>query len=146
MTNANRCLAGERVLLTLWVGGLWTVGSLVAPVLFAGLDDRALAGTLAGRLFQMLSYIGLFCGGLLLLGNLWRYRRLNARAFVLLSMLGLVAINEWLISPLIADMRQSGAVTTAAFAQVHGAASVVFLVVSLLGLFLVASGEKLDQS
>ena len=39
--------AVERTLLTFWIGGLWTTGFVVAPLLFAELDDRVLAGTLA---------------------------------------------------------------------------------------------------
>ena len=38
----------ERFLLTLWVGGLWIIGYLVTPVLFKTLDNRQLAGELAG--------------------------------------------------------------------------------------------------
>ena len=56
----------ERLLLTVWIGGMWTVGYLVAPTLFAMLEDKALAGTIAGRLFSVMSYVGLCCGGLLL--------------------------------------------------------------------------------
>ncbi|NOX26610.1 MAG: DUF4149 domain-containing protein, partial [Gammaproteobacteria bacterium] len=42
---------GERILLTLWVGGTWTVGYIVAPVLFKFLEaDRQLAGALAGEM------------------------------------------------------------------------------------------------
>ena len=142
MISSNRFLVGERVLLTFWVGGLWTIGYLVVPVLFASLDDRALAGTLAGKLFQIMSYIGLVCGMLLLLGNIFRFHRLNWRAIVLVLMLVLVLFNELILSLLIADMRHSGAVGSSAFAQAHGAASVIFLIISLLGLSLVAAGEK----
>ena len=49
----------EHVVLTLWVGGMWTTGYLVTPVLFSTLQDRMLAGNIAGRLFGVLSVIGL---------------------------------------------------------------------------------------
>jgi hypothetical protein len=137
--KSNRLLIGERLLLTLWVGGLWTVGFIVAPMLFNSLDDRALAGTLAGNLFQIMSYIGLVCGVLLLLGNQFRYRRVNWRTYVLLLMLLMVILNEFLVSPFIASLRQSDAVTSSTFAMAHGTASVIFLITSLLGLFLVAA-------
>ncbi|MCE2832533.1 MAG: DUF4149 domain-containing protein, partial [Oxalobacteraceae bacterium] len=49
-----RILPGVRVLLvTFWVGSLWTVGYLAAPTLFATLPDRALAGSIAGSLFRV---------------------------------------------------------------------------------------------
>jgi len=33
--------------ITLWVGGLWAVGYLAAPMLFYNLSDRMLAGMVA---------------------------------------------------------------------------------------------------
>ena len=85
---------GERVLLTLWVGGLWTVGYMVAPALFATLEDRALAGTLAGLMFEIIAWIGMGCAAVLLIINQLRYpqRRLNWRMLVLLTMLVLVML------------------------------------------------------
>ena len=58
-------LASERILLTLWVGGMWTIGYLVAPVLFGTLNDRQLAGDLAGFLFKIIGIIGLVSGVIL---------------------------------------------------------------------------------
>ncbi|MHB8562653.1 MAG: DUF4149 domain-containing protein, partial [Acidiferrobacteraceae bacterium] len=55
----------ERVVLTLWVGGMWSVGYLVAPVLFSMLDSKTVAGNIAGRLFSYLGMAGLVCGGFL---------------------------------------------------------------------------------
>jgi uncharacterized membrane protein len=56
------------VALTLWVGGLWTIGYLVAPSLFSTLsDNRQLAGQLAGRLFELIGWVGLACASYLLL-------------------------------------------------------------------------------
>ena len=140
--KSNRLLIGERLLLTLWVGGLWTVGFIVAPMLFNSLEDRALAGTLAGNLFQIMSYIGLVCGVLLLLGNQFRNRRVNWRTYVLLLMLLMVILNEFLVSPYIASLRQTDAVSSSTFAMAHGTASVIFLITSLLGLFLVAASDS----
>ena len=46
------------IVITLWVGALWMTG-LTAYVLFDTLSDRQTAGSLAGRLFTLVSYIGL---------------------------------------------------------------------------------------
>ena len=63
-----RILPGVRVLLvTFWVGSLWTVGYLAAPTLFATLPDRALAGSIAGSLFRVQAWVSVGCGLLLLL-------------------------------------------------------------------------------
>ena len=43
----------------LWVGGLWAIGYLAAPVLFASLGDRQLAGMVAGKLFALIGWVGL---------------------------------------------------------------------------------------
>ena len=65
-------MVGERILLTLWVGGLWAIGYIAAPTLFAMLDDRKLAGALAGQMFHIISYIGLVCGTLLFISLLYK--------------------------------------------------------------------------
>jgi hypothetical protein len=55
--------------------GWWLVGIgyLVAPTLFAALSgDRPLAGVLAGKLFELIGWIGLACASYLLLFELLR--------------------------------------------------------------------------
>src|SRR3569833_2306702 len=47
---------GLRVL---WIGGMWAIGYVAAPVLFANLGDKQLAGMLAGRLFAVMAWIGI---------------------------------------------------------------------------------------
>lgn len=128
----------ERILLTLWVGSLWAVGFIVAPVLFSELDDRALAGSLAGSLFTLTSYLGLACGAMLLVLNGLRYRGINWRAIVFVSMLVLVVIGQFVVTPMVAELRLQGLTDTPRFGQLHGMASVLFLLTSVLGLLLVA--------
>jgi hypothetical protein len=139
--KADPIPALERILLTLWVGSLWVVGFMVAPVLFAELHDRALAGSTAGSLFTLTSYIGLACGcSLLVLSGVVR-RRINWRAVVITGMLLLVVIGQFVIAPMVADLRVQGLTDTPRFGQLHGVASVLFLMTSLLGLVLVAAGQ-----
>jgi len=140
---ASRLLAGERILLTLWVGGLWAIGYIVTPALFATLDDRALAGSLAGVMFEAIAFIGLFCGTLLLAGNRFHApgRWLDGRSLLLFSMLILVLIGQFVLSPMIADLREAGKVETAAFARMHGLAAILYLLNSLLGLVLVVKSR-----
>ncbi len=132
----------ERILQTLWVGSLWVVGFLVAPVLFAELDDRALAGSLAGSLFTITSYIGLSCGGVLLVLNGVRYRAINWRAIVMAAMLVLVVIGQFVVTPMVAELRVQGLTDTPRFGQLHGLASILFLLTSALGLILVAARSQ----
>ncbi|MDX1696976.1 MAG: DUF4149 domain-containing protein, partial [Thiohalobacterales bacterium] len=75
-------LVTERIALALWVGGLWAVGLMVAPVLFAQIPDRALAGTIAGNLFMLTALLGLVCGSILLLAGILRTGRFDWRTWV----------------------------------------------------------------
>ena len=141
--NSARLLAGERLLLTLWVGGLWAIGYIVAPALFAKLEDRALAGTLAGLMFEIIAYIGIVCAVLLLVSNQSRHprRRLNWRALVLLLMLLLVVVGQFVLAPMMAELRLVGTSDSPDFARLHGAASFAYLITSLLGLALVVAPD-----
>ncbi len=116
---------------------------MVAPALFAHLEDRALAGSLAGILFEIIAYTGLVCGALLLLFNQLRCtgKRLNWRAVVLLVMVVSIVAGQFLVAPMIAELRVQGLVGSSEFGQLHGAASVLYLLNSLLGLALVVAGD-----
>lgn len=116
-------------------------GFIVAPLLFTELDDRALAGSLAGSLFTITSYLGLCCGGVLLLFNGLGHRAINWRAVVIIGMLLLVVIGQFVITPMVVELRVQGLTDTPRFGQLHGMASVLFISTSLLGLMLVAAGE-----
>ena len=63
----------EKIALTLWVGGLWAIGYIAAPVLFTQLADKQLAGNLAGSMFVVIAYVGMACGAYLLLYRINQY-------------------------------------------------------------------------
>lgn len=133
--------ATERLLLTLWVGGMWITGYMVAPILFSVLDDRQLAGLLAGHMFTAMSYIGLGCGGLLVLGSLYRHGIRHWRIAVLLVMLIVVCTGEFVLQPMMAELKAQGLIEGSAaaanFGKLHGVATILFLINSLAGLLLV---------
>jgi len=136
-------LIGERILLTLWVGGMWVVGYLVAPTLFSMLE-KSIAGNVAGQLFTLLSYLGLFCGSLLLIGLV---SRVGAQVtqhwmfWVLVAMLVIILIGQFVLQPMMAELKATGLtdLNRSEFGKLHGIASVLFLINSLLGLSLVIS-------
>lgn len=141
------------VALTLWVGGLWAIGYLVAPTLFATLgNDRQLAGALAGTLFELIGWIGLGCATYLLLFLLVRLgnaalRRLNF--WLLLLMLLLTAVGLFGIQPLLAQLKTDAlprevmeSMLRNRFIAWHGVSSVLYLIQSLIGLFLVTSPSR----
>ena len=129
----------ERILLTLWVGSLWVSGFMVAPLLFAVLEDRSLAGTLAGELFSITAYLGLVCGAVLLALNAAKYRTFNWRGLLLAGMLLLIVIGQFVLTPMIAGLREQGLSGSPRFGQLHGMASVLYVITSLCGLVLVAA-------
>jgi len=138
--------ASERVLLTLWVGGMWTVGYMVAPILFSVLDDRQLSGFIAGHVFTAMSYVGLVCGGLLLLGNLYRAGIKHKTNYILALMLVLVAIGQFVLQPMMADLKAQGlvegSVAAANFGKLHGVSSILFMITSISGLILIITPQK----
>jgi hypothetical protein len=135
----------ERILLTIWVGGMWVVGYLVAPTLFAMIDDRAVAGSIAGRLFMIMSYVGIFAAIVLLVSAYMQYTQQffrTWRVWVLVLMLALIVSGEFVLQPQMAQLRADGLQDSekAQFGMLHGIASVLFLINSLCGLALVIFG------
>jgi hypothetical protein len=136
--------AAERVLLTLWVGALWGVGYLGVPVLFDELNDRILAGALAGRMFTLVAFLGMGVGLALAFGQLARHRfHPKGRFWVIAVMLVLVGIGQFWIQPLMVDLKTGGlpegSAHAAEFARLHGISAFIYLLTSLLGLGLVAT-------
>lgn len=135
---------GEQLLQTLWVGGLIAVGYLAVPILFNTLDDRRLAGELAGQMFSAMSMVGLLCGAALLAGAIMAAKGAwlrSRRVQVLLAMLALVAIGAFVLQPMMQELKAAGLLPGSAeasqFGKLHGISSVLYLLNSLLGLWLV---------
>ena len=137
-----------RVLLvTFWVGSAWTIGYVVAPLLFATLTDRAQAGTLAGLFFKAEAWISLICGASLL-AILWAERENPTRILqikLVIVMMLCAVIGYFGLQPYMEELRaiavQSGGIMDDAmrtrFGVLHGVASVIYLLHSLLGVGLV---------
>jgi uncharacterized membrane protein YozB (DUF420 family) len=136
----------ERILLTLWIGGLWVVGFAVTPTLFAELPDTATAGSVAGSLFSIMSRIGLLCASVLLLLG-WLQRACHARRWQLLVitiMMVLVVLGEYVLAPMISELRVTGQVASLRFGQLHGLANGVYLANCVLGLVLLVIWKETD--
>lgn len=140
------------IALTLWVGGLWVIGYLVAPVLFSSLADRQLAGMLAGKLFALIGWVGLGCAAYLFVFMIAErgVRVFRHAAFwVLLLMAGLTAVSLFGIQPLMAQLKVDAlprevmeSVFRDRFAAWHGISSILYLLQSLLGLVLLLSARS----
>jgi hypothetical protein len=138
--------------ITLWVGGLWAIGYIAAPVLFASLGDRQLAGMVAGKLFSLMGWIGLGSAAYLLLFLLVRRGGLAFRSgvfWLVFSMGVLAAASQFGIQPLMAQLKADAlprevmaSVLRDRFAAWHGISSILYLVQSLLGLWLVVWANR----
>ena len=142
-----RLLPAARLLVTtLWAGSLWTVGYLVAPVLFSTLPDRVLAGTIAGSIFRIEAWLSVGCGLVLLamvvFDDASRERRSLLRLIVV--MLLCVVVGYFGLQPWMAALREAAGpsgvmegATRTQFGILHGVASLIYLFQSVLALVLV---------
>ena len=128
------------VLVVFWAGALWTVGFVVAPVLFELIPERALAGSIAGRLFQSTWWISFFVGGCVLAHGLARGALRSAVCWIAAVMVVLALVSAFGIQPQIAELRSAMAVDEALrarFAMWHGVSSMLYAVQSMLAVVLV---------
>lgn len=141
--------AGERLLLTLWVGSLWAIGYLAVPLAFASLD-RQIAAEYAATLFYAVNIIGLVSGAMLLLGKLFRERLQITRSWrfwLLLCMLALTLVFTVYIQPEIAAVKamtdwRADAGLSGRFDDLHRLSENLYLLLSVLGLILVLTADK----
>ena len=138
--------------ITLWVGGLWAIGYLAAPVLFSALGDKMLAGMLAGKMFTWIAYIGMACGFYLLIHRLATFGggALKQGFFwAALVMLLLTLAGHFGIQPILESLKEQAlpkgvmeSMFRDRFARWHGISSIVYLIESLLGLILVLAPRR----
>ena len=139
------------LLITFWVGSMWTIGYVVAPLLFATLTDRAQAGTLAGLFFKAEAWISLICGALML-AIIWTQTEHPTRILQIKLVIGMIlctVIGYFGLQPYMAELRaiaaQSGGIMDDAmrsrFGMLHGAASAIYLVQSVLAVALVLKSK-----
>lgn len=131
---------------TLWVGGMWAIGYLAVPVLFQTLPDRQLAGMLAGNMFTAMAYTGIGCSLYLLAYLFHQFGRTvwKQKLFLLtVSMLLLLLIGQFAIQPAMAELKSQAlpqevmqSALAAQFKTLHGLASILHLLQSVLGIAL----------
>ncbi|VVE11631.1 membrane protein [Pandoraea morbifera] len=144
-----------RLVATLWCGSQWAIGYIVAPTLFAVLESRTVAGTVAGRLFHTQAWLSLVCGALLV----WLATALIARTsdaiaarsyrmlrWLAVAMMVCVLIGSFGLQPFMADLRAQAEAAgveigrsafAARFGMLHGISSGIYLLQSLLAIVLI---------
>jgi hypothetical protein len=135
------------IVLVAWVGALWAMGWLVAPLIFDAVADKILAGNLAGKMFAHLAYFGILAAFILLIHRLSVF---GLQAFkqgyfwIIVAMLLLILAGQFGIQPILTQLKtQAGVVNVMQsvfadrFARWHGIASVAYLMECFLGVALV---------
>lgn len=134
----------ERVLQALWVGALCGVGYLAVPTLFHLLDDRRLAGELAGQMFSHLNTVGFVIGGLLVLIALFsgEVAKKRSKIVLLCLMVLIVTVSATVLQPMMQELKAAGLIPgseeAAAFGKLHGVSSILYLLLTVCGVALIA--------
>lgn len=137
-------VAKARLLLvTLWAGSLWTIGYIAAPTLFATLYDKVLAGTVAGSLLRSEAWLSMAVGVLLMallaVSKDVTAERRKLLFGVVVAMLVCSLLNYFGLWPVMAEAKLAG--ERSKFGMLHGVSMVIYLVQSLLGVFLVVKNR-----
>ena len=147
MTHRQNLQHLDAVLLTLWVGSLWSIGYLAVPILFQAQPDKQLAGMLAGEMFRVQSLAGIVCGLYLLGRRGLRAGKVAMRQpffLIIALMLTLTLLITFGIQPLLAQLKAQAlplevmqSALANKFALWHGISSILYLLESLLGALAV---------
>ena len=151
--DTSSYLGAQRIFILiagLWVGSLLTVGYLVAPAIFSTMTDRQAAGMVAGSIFRLEAYLSMIvCIGLMVLANLLVNRSLHQFKIIrwlLLAMLFCSVAAAFVFIPWMNALRDNALAqgmpvmlspSAMLFGRLHGASSILFMIQSVLGIFLV---------
>ncbi len=139
------------IIITLWVGGLWVTG-LSASLLFDTISDKQLAGSVAGQLFEMMSYIGIVSSLLLLAQRFFAFGMQSIKqpyVWLISLMLLLVLVGYFGIQSHLAQLKDDAYPVAVMqsdyarqFAAWHGVSGVIYLIECLLGAALVIVSNR----
>jgi hypothetical protein len=131
---------------------MWAIGYMAAPVLFSSLGDRQLAGVIAGKLFALIGWVGLGSAAYLLIFLLsrWGGRFFKSAVFWLVLLMALLVVaSQFGIQPLMAQLKADAlprgvmeSVLRDRFSTWHGVSSILYLIQSMLGLWLVVWSNR----
>jgi Domain of unknown function (DUF4149) len=128
-----------RVAVMLWAGSLWSL-LWVAPILFNLQSDRHLAGVLAARLFSIETWLGVaVAAAALALPPRGRHGGLYVAA-------ALLAVNEWLLKPVMSRALAQGSAAGLGFGAWHGVSAMIYLAACMSMLVAVWRGLDRERS
>ncbi|VAW88190.1 hypothetical protein MNBD_GAMMA16-951 [hydrothermal vent metagenome] len=138
----------ERLFLTLWVGGVWAIGFIAVPSLFHILvDDKQMAGMLAGQMFKAIFVVSLVCCLALFISQCSQAKQAvikSWRAWLIMLSIVIVTVSFFYLQPSMAELKTIGLLEGSEqqqqFKLLHSISSSLYLVMALIGLSLVAFG------
>ncbi|MDX8407123.1 MAG: DUF4149 domain-containing protein [Mariprofundaceae bacterium] len=148
-------IASARLCLAMILALLVVPGYVVAPVLFAKADSFAQAGMLAGHIFHLANVATLLFAAAL--AFFWKRiaspstKSTRWRWLLLALVVLMVAINEFALAPVMADLKQQmGPIDEVSrddpqrkrFGMWHGISALLHMLASLAALLLVALGVR----
>ncbi|HKI60644.1 MAG TPA: DUF4149 domain-containing protein [Mariprofundaceae bacterium] len=145
------CVQGSavRILLALILGLLVVSGYVVAPILFAKAGSSHEAGRLAGEIFHVVNN-GVVIIAVAVAAFWLRMKSISRRSWgMLLVVASLAAINEYGVSPIIAELKlAAGPIDQLAaddplkaqFGMWHGVSAVIHLLSSIMAVILLLTG------
>lgn len=141
--------SGERLLLTLWIGSLWSIGYLAVPMAFANLE-LTIAGDYAGKLFYAVNILSLISACILLISRLFVFGVTTFhrywRSWLILVMLIMSVVFLLFIQPDMASIKlldwRTDPILTERFNMLHKLSESMYMLMSLLGLMLVLTSDK----
>lgn len=129
---------------------MWAIGFIAVVVLFKNLEDRKLAGELAGHMFTAINLVGIFCTVSIILMLLVQYGGAllkNWRVWLLLACLLIITTSQFVIRPnmeALKSSRNQNQITEVEFQNqfqpYHKLSSTLYTVTCLMGLALLVSG------
>lgn len=137
----------SKLLLAIWTGTLWMT-AIAAQLIFSALNpNKALAGTVAGKLFTFVSYLGLVvCIFLLMLLIITNHKRFfkSVKVYFITLMIVLLSVNQFLLHAKITSIRAIPGYSAipdlkSQFAFAHGLSVINFLVITLIATVLLTA-------
>lgn len=143
------------LVIAFWCGMTWSIGYIVAPVLFNLLAGKTLAGDIAGALFRLQAWLSILIGFALLAmamfvpappGEARQSTLEQTDVRIVIAMMVCTLIGYFALQPLMSVLRATiaahadlpgGVPIARQFAVVHGVSAAFYLGHSLLGAWLV---------
>jgi hypothetical protein len=139
----------KNLLTVLWVGGMWIVGAVVAPVLFHAMTDGS-AMVMTDKMLRIVGWIGIVAGIYLLIWWIWvdgLKSFQTGRFWLIIGMLACTLINQFAVFPILASIKPAMSQATegmfgGGLSGWRTISSLIYLLQSVLGVIYVWGGES----